>query len=87
MMGYMGSGFGMGFLGWIWMLLFWGALIALSIWLIGMLFPAGKKQKDQSNAPLSAQEILDIRYARGEITEEQYQRMSQNINTITGDVQ
>jgi putative membrane protein len=76
-MGHMG--FGMGFFGWIWMLLFWVAIIALAIWLIGLLFPSAKKQSDQQNDSPSAQEILDIRYAQGELTEEQYQKMSQTI--------
>ncbi|MBN1218347.1 MAG: SHOCT domain-containing protein [Anaerolineae bacterium] len=82
MMGYMGPGLGMGLWGWLWMLLFWGALIALAIWLIGLVFPSAKKRNDQQNDSLSAQEILNIRYARGEITDEQYRSMSHNINTI-----
>ena len=82
MMGNMGFGFGMGLLGWIWMLLFWGALIALAIWLIGLLFPSTKKQNGQQNDSLSAQEILDIRYAQGELNEEQYQQMSQNLQRL-----
>jgi putative membrane protein len=82
MMGNMGFGFGMGLLGWIWMLLFWGALIALAIWLIGLLFPSAKKQNGQQNDSLSAQEILDIRYAQGELSEEQHQQMSQNLQRL-----
>jgi uncharacterized membrane protein len=79
MMGHMDFGFGMGLFSWVWMLIFWGVLIALAIWVIGLLFPSAKKQVDQQNDPLSAREILDIRYARGELAEEEYQRMSQNI--------
>ena len=82
MMGNMGFGFGMGLLGWIWMLLFWGVVIALAIWLIGLLFPSTKKQNGQQNDSLSAQEILDIRYAQGELSEEQYQQMSQNLQRL-----
>ncbi len=77
MMGSMG--FGMGFWGLIWMVLFWGALIALAIGLISLLFPLTQKPNDRQNAPLSAQETLDIRYARGELTLEQYQQMLQTI--------
>ena len=37
---------GLGF-GFIWMLLFWGGLIVLAIWLIGVLFPTtGEKVSD-----------------------------------------
>ncbi|MFC1974791.1 SHOCT domain-containing protein [Chloroflexota bacterium] len=78
-MGHMGFGLSMGLWGWISMLLFWGGLIVLAIWVIGLLFPSVKKQGNQQNDPLSAQEILDIRYARGELTTEQYQQVSQNI--------
>lgn len=78
-MGGMGFGLGMGFFGWLWMLLFWGALVILAIWLIGLLFPATRKQSNDSSASLSAPEILKIRYARGELTEEQYQQMLHTI--------
>lgn len=66
----------MGGFGFIWMLLFWGILIALAIWLIGRLFPTARS--DSGENP-SAREILKRRYARGELTEEQYQQMLQTI--------
>ena len=74
--GYMSMG------GWLWMLLFWGGLIALVIWLISQLFPTTKPQNNRPDKPLSAQEILDVRYARGELTEQEYQQMSQNIQGV-----
>jgi putative membrane protein len=62
-----GWGWGMGF-GWIFMILFWGlailGIVALVKWLSGSGVP---KQK----TPL---EILQERYARGEIDREEYQR-------------
>jgi putative membrane protein len=73
----MGSGmFGFGF-GFIWMLLFWGGLIVLAIFLIRALFPAinPQTQNDKPASPSSAQDILKRRYARGEVTTEQYQEM------------
>jgi len=70
---------GLGF-GFIWMLLFWGGLIVLAIWLIGILFPsASKKASDDIVASPSAQEILKTRYANGELTTEEYLEM---LNTI-----
>jgi putative membrane protein len=70
----------MGF-GIIWMLLFWGGLIALAVWLIGLLFPPVKKQAgDDDRVPSSAQEILKTRYARGELTSDQYQEMRQTLD-------
>lgn len=75
----MGYGYGMSFLSWIWMLLFWGGLIVLAIWLISQLFPITRKQSKETGDSHSAQEILDIRYARGELTDEEYQRMARNL--------
>jgi uncharacterized membrane protein len=63
-------------LGFIWMLLFWGGLIVLAIWLIGVLFPSIKEKtnRDGPGTP-SAQEILKARYANGELTREEYHEM------------
>ena len=78
----MGFDSGMWFYGWLWMLLFWGVLIALAIWLVRLLFPTAKTPSNNSsnNTPSpSAQEILKNRYARGELNEEQYQQMLHTI--------
>ncbi len=74
--GYMSMG------GWIWMLLFWGGLIVLAIWLVSRLFPTFHQQDNRSDTSLSAQEILDRRYARGELTEQEYQQMSHNLQGV-----
>ena len=67
-------------LGFIWMLLFWGGLIVLAIWLIGALFPSSSGQERNDNlAPTTAQSILKARYARGELTAEEYQGMLNDI--------
>jgi putative membrane protein len=72
---------GLGF-GFIWMLLFWGGLIALAVWLVRLLFPSVKRQNDKENTtPLSAHDILKARYAQGELTAEEYQEMSQTIQS------
>ncbi|HXV97119.1 MAG TPA: hypothetical protein VEC93_01755 [Anaerolineae bacterium] len=39
-------GFGMGLFGLITMLIFWGGLLALAVWLISLLFPSPKKPQD-----------------------------------------
>lgn len=67
----------MGGFGFIWMLLFWGVLIALAVWLISQLFPSAPSGSGQAGP--SAREILKRRYASGELTEEQYQQMRQQI--------
>lgn len=71
----------MGF-GFIWMLLFWGALILLAVWLISALFPnPPRRSADPSPPPpASAPEILRQRYARGEISTEQYHEMLQTLD-------
>ncbi len=61
-------GFGMGF-GAIIMLLFWGAII----WLVISLINASTKKQEETSE--SALEILKKRYARSEITREQYLEM------------
>ena len=61
-------GFGMGF-GVIIMVLFWGAII----WLVITLINAGTKKSEET--PESALTILKKRYAKGEITREQYLEM------------
>ena len=71
--------FGMGGFGLIWMLLFWGVFILLAVWLISLLFPAAKKSDQNDNKSLSASEILKQRYARGELSQEEYQQMLETI--------
>ncbi len=44
------------------------------------LFPAGPgSARSQSDRELSPQKILDQRYARGELTREQYERMKADL--------
>lgn len=76
----MGMGLGFGVFGLLLMLLFWGGLIALAVWLASALFPRGNRETSTStDQDLSAQQILDRRYVRGEITRDQYELMKQDI--------
>jgi putative membrane protein len=62
-------------LGSIWMLLFWGGLIILVIWGI-------KKLSQKGGGGGEAKSALDIareRYARGEITKEQFEQMKKDL--------
>lgn len=53
---------GMEFFSWVWLLLFWGGVIALAIWLIRLLFPSTTARHDKKNdEALSAEEILRMR--------------------------
>ena len=70
----------MGF-GFIFMIIFWLGLMLLAIWLVGLLFPSAKTPENRSSQPSSssALEILRERYARGELTTEQYREMMKTI--------
>ena len=71
---------GFGMFGLLFMLLFWGGLITLAAWLISALFPRdGRRLLSSPDQELSAREILDSRYARGEITREQYELIRQGL--------
>lgn len=71
---------GFGFIGVLFMLIFWGGLIALVVWIVNQMIPKiGGKQSPPSDSKLRPREILDQRYARGEIEREQYDRMKKDI--------
>lgn len=71
----------MGFFGPLLMLLFWGGLLGLAIWLLSLIFPTGSSSNTGHNTALSTREILDTRYAKGEINKEEYQDM---LHTLQG---
>jgi uncharacterized membrane protein len=68
------SGIGMG-LGLLAMIIIWGGLIALGVWLVRGLFPGIGQPPPAAGHDLSAREILDRRFARGEIGPEEYELM------------
>ena len=74
-------GFGFGGFGLIFMLIFWVAIIALAVWLLSNLFPratstsASQPMVHGANQNGSALEILKQRYARGEISQAEYEEM------------
>ena len=66
--------------GFIFMILFWVGLMLLAIWLVGLLFPSARKPENGRNdSSRPAPEILRERYARGELTTEQYWEMMKTI--------
>ncbi|HZD55169.1 MAG TPA: SHOCT domain-containing protein [Anaerolineales bacterium] len=77
----MGFGMGFGLLGLLMMLLFWGGLILLAVLLVRALF---RGDHGSFNTPTghaeTAREILDQRYARGELTREQYELMKKDLS-------
>ncbi len=68
-------GFGMGF-GLLFLVLIFGGVILMALWLVKSLFPASQKPSGfPTEGEPTAQEILERRYARGELTREQYELM------------
>ncbi|MCH7229430.1 hypothetical protein L0U85_00925 [Glycomyces sp. L485] len=67
--------------GWGWMMLMpllWILLIGAIVWaVVRLAHPGG--HRDASARAESAKEVLDRRYASGEIDEETYQRMSERL--------
>jgi putative membrane protein len=63
---------------WLWMLLpllFWGGLLAFAVWALMRIFPnRGVNDETSSHGGDSAEEILQKRFARGEIDAEEYER-------------
>jgi putative membrane protein len=69
MMGWYSGGMGPG--AWLLMGLFWVALLALIVWLVVRLLPSNNRPSPGAGID-SAEEILDRRFARGEIDEPTY---------------
>lgn len=74
-MGYMMPYYGYGWmlLGLVFMVLFWAAVILLILWLYRQL-RGGAPATDES-----ALDILKKRYAKGEITGEEFERMKRDL--------
>lgn len=70
------GGWGMGF-GWIFMVLFWALVIlgiaAIAKWLMGA------SRRSQPSAPATAMEILEQRYARGEIGRDEFEQRKRDL--------
>ena len=60
----------------IFLVVFWIGLIAFAIWLVRSLFTYRQRIPDREQ---NVSEILDMRYARGEITREQYELMKTDL--------
>jgi putative membrane protein len=73
----MGYGWGMGPGGWILMGLFWVVLIGLVVWAVVALLPGSRL--DTRGRPETPEEILDRRFALGELDAEQYRRARQEL--------
>lgn len=87
MMGYGGMGWGgMGWLGMIGMILLWVILIAAIVWGVSRLLPARRTgQAYEQPRQETAEEILDRRFARGEIDAETYQSLRATLAASRGE--
>lgn len=61
---------------WLMMLVFWGGLILLAVWLAKGLFNPTPERPPERQTP---QEILRQRYARGEISRAEYEQMRHDL--------
>ena len=86
MMGYGGMGWGgMAFGGMIGIVLLWVVLIAGIVWAVSRLLPgrhAGHGARPPQESP---EEILDRRFARGEIDLETYQAQRDALGRVRGE--
>lgn len=74
------TGFGMGFSGYFWMIIFWIAVIGGGVWLLATLFPKINSSPDsgiESNGDALA--ILKQRYAHGELSKEEFEAIRRDL--------
>ena len=76
----MGYGWGMGAGSWIAMTVFWVALLVLVGWAVARAFPAGGGRGEAATRE-TPEEVLDRRYAAGELDTETYQSMRATLSS------
>ncbi len=76
MMNY-GWGWGWMVIGGLLMIVFWVAVIAVIVWGVTRIMRG--REGDGGESGLSALEIAKRRYARGEITKEQYEQLKKDL--------
>jgi putative membrane protein len=77
MMWYGGAGWGWWMLfGWIWMVVFWGLIIWAVYTIVSRL---AARREPPSGTLESALDILERRYASGELTHEQFEEMRRRL--------
>ncbi len=78
MMGWGGYGYGMGFLGGLFMLVFWGLIVIGLVFAICRVWNLGAGGT-RTGAHETSLEILKRRYAQGEISKAEYDRMKHDL--------
>lgn len=65
------------FIGGFFMILFWVAIVALSVWVVRLILRHDQPRHDAGgHSPL---DIAKARYARGEITREQFEQLKRDL--------
>jgi uncharacterized membrane protein len=77
--GMMNWGYGMGWFGWIFMIVFWIAVIAGVAILVRWITSQGERSRGPGSQD-TAIDILKKRYAKGEITKEEYEQIKKDIS-------
>lgn len=72
-------GWGWWGMGWIFMIIFWGLVIAGLIFLIRWLAGLGRSRPSHDKAQDSALEILRQRYAKGEINKDEFEEKKRDL--------
>ncbi len=83
MMGGSVGGFGLagGLIGLLFNIIVIVGIVVLIVWAVQKFSPSNASSKAiSSGQPVSARDILDIRYARGELTREEYQTMLHDVS-------
>lgn len=75
---YFGSGYGFGGFGFLFMFLFWGLIVWGIVAAVKMTTRNGG-QSSQGTSEDTAVKLLRERYAKGEITKEQFEEMKKNL--------
>ena len=70
---------GFGGIGLIFMIFFWVAVIAGLVWLVKTVGGSNLQFPGQIQSGANAREILDQRYARGDLDREQYEIMKKDL--------
>ena len=82
--GMMGGGWGMGWFGGIFMIVFWILILVGLVFVIKWLVQATAKEGPSGQSGSRAMEILKERYARGEIDKAQFEDMKRDLVNSSG---
>ncbi len=76
--GNYGWGWGMGFgFGWLFMIIFWVFVVLCIVYFVRMIAGGGKREDKET-----AMDILKKRYAKGEITKEEFEKMKDDLTRV-----